>query len=556
MEFSQIALVIVVAAVFGIFSRILKQPLILGYLFAGLLLSQFGLMEDATSFHGLGQIGVALLLFLVGLEMDLSDLPSIGRVALFTGIGQIVFTSVIGFGLAALLGFGIVPALYIAVALTFSSTIIIVKLLGEKNDLDTLYGKIAVGFLLVQDLVVVLILMVLGGLGGGDLSALSFLAIGVKALVLIAAVWYLSRRVLPIIFSKIVSDSTELIFIVSIGWALGIAELVGGPLGFSPEIGGFLAGLALSQLPEHLQVASRAKPLRDFFLTIFFMMLGASLVIEGLLGLLVPAILFSLFVLVGNPIIVIFIMSALGYKSRTSFMASVTVAQISEFSLIMMAMGLAAGHVQESHVAMVVLVGVITMTVSTYMIMGADRLYLLFEKMLVKFERKNLQEAALTTKGEFSDHVVLVGADRTGEALITMFTNRKTPFVVVDFNPTVVKRLIDLQVPVIFGDINDQSVRDSANLPGSKMIVVTTSDMHDNLTLLEFMKGHSEEQAIVMKAESSNQAIKLYEAGATYVMIPEVIAGEHVRHLFRTYGLGQSRLHKIGQNHYKRLLKK
>jgi Trk K+ transport system NAD-binding subunit len=137
-----------------------------------------------------------------------------------------------------------------------------------------------------------------------------------------------------------------------------------------------------------------------------------------------------------------------------------------------------------------------------------------------------------------------------------MFTNRKTPFVVVDFNPTVVKRLIDLQVPVIFGDINDQSVRDSANLPGSKMIVVTTSDMHDNLTLLEFMKGHSEEQAIVMKAESSNQAIKLYEAGATYVMIPEVIAGEHVRHLFRTYGLGQSRLHKIGQNHYKRLLKK
>ena len=375
MGFSQISLLLVVAAASGAIVKFFKQPLLIGYLFAGFVLSALGLVGDVEVFSGLGQIGVALLLFLVGIEMNLKELPSIGKVALLTGLGQIAFTFTVGFLISMGLGFATLASVYIAIALTFSSTIIIVKLLSEKNDLDSLYGKISVGFLLVQDLVAVLILMYLAGLGEGQLVASDYLVIGVKAIVLLGAIWGLSKKVLPTFFNKYLSKSQELLFISSIAWALGVSTFVAGPLGFTIEIGGFLAGLALSNLPEHLEIASRTRPLRDFFLTIFFLLLGTKLAIGNIGAIIIPALILSVFVLVGNPTIVLSILGLLGHKRRTSILAGLTVAQISEFSLIIVAMGATLGHLTESNVAMVVLVAVITMTASTYLILGADGVY-------------------------------------------------------------------------------------------------------------------------------------------------------------------------------------
>ena len=255
MSFPELALLLVVAAASGVVAKAIKQPLLVGYLLAGLFLAFFGVVKDFEAIAALGKIGVALLLFLVGLEMNIRELPTIGRIALLTGLGQIIFTSVVGYLIAFALGFGVLPSLYIAVALTFSSTIIIVKLLSEKGDIGSLYGKIAVGFLLVQDFVAVLILMFLGGLGGGEATPAQFLVIGIKALALFASVWFLSKKILPTLFDRFVASSPEMLFVGSIAWALGVAALVGGPLGFSYEIGGVLAGLALSNLPEHLGIA-------------------------------------------------------------------------------------------------------------------------------------------------------------------------------------------------------------------------------------------------------------------------------------------------------------
>src|SRR3990172_2513565 len=335
MEFTQIAALLVVAGIFGIAAKLLRQPLLVGYLFAGIALGIFGIVSDLEVFSVMGKIGVTLLLFLLGLEMNLSELPSIGKVAAVTGLAQILFTSTIGFLIALLLGFSPFASVYIAIALTFSSTIIIVKLLGEKKDLGSLYGKISVGFLLVQDFVVVLILMFLAGLGRGNLGAADYGVITVKALVLFLAVWFLSKKALPVFFERIVSGSTELLFIASIAWALGVASFVAGPLGFTLEIGGFLAGIALSNLPEHLQIASKTKPLRDFFLTIFFLLLGAQLIFNGgIIPILYPSIMFSIFLLVGNPIIVLAILGALGYRKRTSFMAGLNFSPIFLFFFI------------------------------------------------------------------------------------------------------------------------------------------------------------------------------------------------------------------------------
>src|SRR3990172_303811 len=528
MEFTQIAALLVVAGIFGIAAKLLRQPLLVGYLFAGIALGIFGIVSDLEVFSVMGKIGVTLLLFLLGLEMNLSELPSIGKVAAVTGLAQILFTSTIGFLIALLLGFSPFASVYIAIALTFSSTIIIVKLLGEKKDLGSLYGKISVGFLLVQDFVAVLILMFLAGLGRGNLGAADYGVITVKALVLFLAVWFLSKKALPVFFERIVSGSTELLFIASIAWALGVASFVAGPLGFTLEIGGFLAGIALSNLPEHLQIASKTKPLRDFF--------------------------FSIFVLVGNPIIVLAILGALGYRKRTSFMAGLTVAQISEFSLILMAMGNSLGHVGEREVAVVVSVGVATMTLSTYAILGADKLYSKIKDYLGIFERKVTKESAFTEEKKLTGHLVLVGCDRTGRSLVPFFVRKNIDFVVVDFNPKVYQRLTADKIPVVFGDINDTDIIEAANVDKASMIISTIYNYSDDITLLEHIRSLKPRPTTIFTAQTKYDAIKLYENGADYVVVPEIVAGDFIRHLFDIPGMGKNRLVKMGKKHFNRLL--
>lgn len=555
MEFTQIAALLVVAGIFGIAAKLFKQPLLVGYLFAGVVLGIFGIVSDLEVFSVMGKIGVTLLLFLLGLEMNIREFPSIGKVALITGVGQILFTSTIGFLIALSLGFSVLPSIYIAIALTFSSTIIMVKLLSEKKDLASLYGKIAVGFLLVQDFVAVIIIMFLAGVGNGKISASEFGVFALKAILLLASVWILSKKVLPSFFEKIIAGSPELIFITSISWALGIASIVAGPLGFTLEIGGFLAGLALSNLPEHLQIASKTRPLRDFFLIIFFLLLGAQLsVTGGVAPIIVPSLVFSIFVLIGNPIIILCILGMLGYRKRTSFMAGLTVAQISEFSLILMAMGLTLGHVSDNEVSLVVFVGVITMTISTYAILGADIIYSKVRKYLNVFERKVTKESVYIDKKDFRNHIILVGCDRTGKSLAAYFVRKNIDFLVVDFNPKIVRRLTAEKIPVVFGDINDSDIIEAASVDKASMVISTISNYSDDITLLEYIRSLKPRPTTIFTAQTKFEAVRLYENGADYVVVPEIVAGDYIRHLFEIPGMGKNRLVKMGKKHFNRLL--
>jgi Kef-type K+ transport system membrane component KefB len=555
-DFAQIAALLVVAGVFGIFAKLFKQPLLIGYLFAGLFLAFTGVVTESQSLQSLGQVGVTLLLFLLGLEMNVSDIPEIGKTALVTGLGQIFFTSGLGFIIAYLIGFGLLPSVYIAVALTFSSTIIMVKLLSGKKDLSSLYGRIAVGFLLIQDFVAILILMFLSSLGKGEQTYAQYLFTGAKAVVLITFTVFLSKKIIPYIFDKLIATSQELLFIVSIAWALGFASFVAGPLGFTLEIGGFLAGLALSNLGEHHQVASKTRSLRDFFLTIFFLLLGMQMVVDvGFSEIIAPAVLFSLFVLVGNPLIVLVIMGILGYKKRTSFLAGLTVAQISEFSLILMSMGLSLGHVGENEVAMVVLVGVVTMTISTYMITGSEELYKKLQNYLSIFEREKPRERALVKKLEKSGHIVLIGADRTGSIIKKYLRNKEKQFVVIDYNPKIFNRLTADNIPVIFGDVADKEILEASGIDKADMIISTIPSLEDNLTVLEEVK-EIRDMTTIFTAQMKSEAIRLYENGASYVTVPDVIAGEHIRHVLSHHGKKKGRIEKLGKANFERLLTK
>jgi len=276
-EFSQIALLFGVVAFLGIIAKLFKQPPLVGYLLAGLALSVFGLVGDIEISGGLVKVGLALLLFLVGLEMNLGEMKSLGRVSLLAGLGQIVFTSLIGFFLAMVLGFGVLPSIYIALALTFSSMIIAVKLLGAKNSFPSLWGKIVVGFLLVQNVVMMVILMFLSSLGTASQSGIGYLGLIAKVIALFGLVWVFSKRILPSLFERFVAGSDELLSVILLAWVLGMTAFVAGPLGFPLEIGGFLAGLSLSNLSEDLAVTRRTRLLKDFLMAFFFAVLGTQL---------------------------------------------------------------------------------------------------------------------------------------------------------------------------------------------------------------------------------------------------------------------------------------
>lgn len=556
MDFTQIAILLSSAAVFGIIAKFFKQPLIIGYLLAGFLLGSLGIIHEASYLEGFSNIGVALLLFLLGVEMNLSELPTIGKTALLTGVGQIVFTSVIGFLISSLLGFDITASLYIAIALTFSSTIIMVKLLSEKKQLSSLFGKISIGFLLVQDFVAVIVLMVLSGFSSTDLitQPADYLFKILTGLALIAVIYFLSRKIIPNLWKKF-ATSNELLFVVSVAWALAIASLTAGPLGFTLEIGGFLAGIALSNLPEHLQIASRTKPLRDFFLTIFFLSLGAKLVLDvQVISILLPAILFSSFVLIGNPLIVMAILGLLGYKKRTSFMAGLAVAQISEFSFIIVGAGAALGHISGQIVSMVIIVGIITMTISTYLIMNSDFVYERLKDYLDMFEREKPRERAFLKEAEMKNHIVVVGADRTGTNIIKHLAQKDVNFLVVDFNPRVFTQLTSEKIDTVFGDIADKEILAASNLRSAKTIISTTNDLESNLTILEHVRSAEDKPTCIFTSATRDNAIKLYEKGADYVIVPDVVAGDHIIHLFKAYGMSGKKLESVGKKHFDKLI--
>lgn len=534
--FFELTFIIILASVFSIIFKFLKQPAILAYILTGIVIGPFAnlQLQSQEFLQTLGEIGIAFLLFMIGLELKFSDLRSVGKISLMTGIGQILFTSVIGYFISLALGFSHIASLYIAIALTFSSTIIIVKLLSDKRDLQSLYGKISVGFLLVQDFFAILFLIFLSSFSQGTASIESILFSLTKGALLFALVLFLSKNLFPRILDRIAS-SPEVLFLFSIAWVMGLSAAVSSPfIGFSIEIGGFLAGLALANSSENIQIMGRVKSLRDFFITIFFVFLGMSMTFSAFSSILVPVLVFSLFILIGNPIIVMTIMGVMGFRKRTSFMAGLTVAQISEFSLIVIFLGNRIGHLSSEVVSLVTAVGVITFAGSTYMILNGDRLYKVLEKVLGIFEKKITHEENLG-EHDYKGHVVLVGVNRMGQSVLDALTKQGEKVLVVDFNPDVVRKLRSREeFKTLFGDISDLEIQQRANLTDAKLIISTVSDIEDNMILISEIKKLKRKPKIIAIANDSREEEELKKLGANYVIQPHVLSGKHVAHLIKT----------------------
>ncbi len=532
--FAELALLLLIAAVVGALAVRLRQPVLIAYIVVGIAVGPAGLelVKAHDEIDLLAQIGVAVLLFLVGLKLDIPHVRHIGPVALATGLGQLAFTIAIGYVLILAMGRDWLSALYVAVALTFSSTIIIIKLLSDKRELDSLHGRIAVGFLIVQDIAVVLAMMAMSALRTTEGSEAAWLpvAASVGARVLAAAVvlYVLMRYVLPSL-TRLMARSQELLLIFAIAWGTALAAL-GEWAGFSKEAGAFLAGFSLASTPFRDAVGARLTGIRDFMLLFFFIDLGARLDFSTLGSELWPAAVLSLFVLIGNPLIVMAIMGAMGYRKRTGFMAGLTVAQISEFSIIFVAMGISLGHVGLDALGLTTLVGVVTIALSTYMIIYSQPLYERLGPWLGVFERRRPhRELAMERQKqpEAQPRVIVFGLGRYGEHLLSRLKENGVAVMGVDFDPETVRRLRQRGFSVRFGDGEDAALLDTLPLATADWIVTTLPTWEANRTLLHALKELklAGRVAGVVRDETHRQT--LHAAGATKVINPFLDAADH-----------------------------
>jgi Kef-type K+ transport system membrane component KefB len=544
--FIELSLVLAVTATIAIVMRLLKQPLIIGYILTGILVgpSVFNFLQEPEIVESLGKFGIALLLFVVGLGLNYQVIKEVGKASVLTGIGQVAFTTIIAFTFVQALGYTGASAIYIAVAMAFSSTIIILKLLNDKKEQNKLYGKISIGFLLVQDVLATVALVLASASGSGSLETSDIVVLILKASMLFAGLWLLTQYFLRPT-ANFFSRSQELLFLFTIAWGFGVGAIFK-QVGFSLEIGALVAGVSMASLHYAQDVASKMRPLRDFFLVVFFIALGATLNLGEVMGVLAVALALSTLVLVGNPIIVMSIMGLLGYTKKTSFKAGLAVAQISEFSIIFVLLGATNGQISSEVVSLVTVVALITIAVSSYMFIYADSLYLYLERYLSLFERRKVKNERTTKR---SYEAMIFGYKKGGNEFVKTFNNMKSKFIVVDYDPDVIDSLENRNVDYLYGDANDAELLEELDLSKLKLVVITISDFGTNAYILQLMGRTNPTCVVICHSENIHEAAELYTLGASYVMLPHYIGNEKISAFIKKNGFKKSEYRKFHDKH-------
>lgn len=538
----QVGLILAITAGVSTIMKLLRQPLIIGYILTGLLIgpSFLGLFEVTELFDSLARFGIALLLFIIGLGLNPRVIKEVGKPAVVSGIGQVTFTALVGFVLAKSFGFDTTEAYYIAMALTLSSTIIVLKIISDKRETNQLYAKIITGLLLVQDIIATLLLLTLAS---DQQSSSVFEAFGYGALLLLG-LFVSANYVFPRI-SKFVSESQEYLFLFSLAWGFGIAALFT-LAGLSIEVGALFAGVALASQTYAQEVSSRLRPLRDFFIIVFFLVLGAEIDIAGIGSDIVPALIFSLFVLLGNPLIILFLLGIMGYTKKTSFKASMTVAQISEFSLVFIILAVSLGKIEPRIAGIVTLVGLITITISTYMMLFDEQIFPRIEKLLNLFERKYVREQK---QSRHKSEIFLFGYKRGGREFVHAFDKLGKNYLVVDYDPEVIEGLKRSEQPFAYGDANDAEFLDEIDIENAKLVVSAITDFPTNLFLVTHVRARNPDAIVIVHAEHPEQAMQLYEREASYVMMPHFISSERISTMIRKSGLHKTSFKDARHNH-------
>ncbi|MEK8090167.1 cation:proton antiporter [Thermithiobacillus plumbiphilus] len=526
--YDKVAGLLLMASLLGAVALALRQPLIVAFIATGILAGPvgLGLVTAESSLDLLASLGVTILLFVVGLKLDIHLVRNLGWVVLLIGFGQIGLSFALGFLLALALGMMPLTAFYLAVALTFSSTIIVVKLLSDRRELDSLHGRITMGVLIVQDLTVAIAMMVLSVFGpdaGNGIGPDGLLWLPLKLAVMLAGLLLLMRYGLPRLL-HVIARSGELLMLVAVAWGATLASL-GEMLGLSQELGALLAGFSLASTPFREAISTRLSSLRDFLLLFFFVDLGANLGFPAFGWALPVALALSIFILLGKPLIVMGIMGYLGYRRFTAFQTGLALAQISEFSFILVALGVSLGHIPAAVAGLVTLVGLVTITLSAYMIHYAHRLYPVLDPWLKRFERRHphREEIELDEQPKQASRpvdIIIYGLGRYGLHLAERLSQRGLRVVGVDFNPDLLRFYRDRPLEVRFGDAEDPDFPETLPLDEARWVVSTLASGAVNLALLQNLRTQGYRGMVVLTAHNERDAGRLCQAGADRVLLP------------------------------------
>ena len=525
--FFDISIVLGITVTIACVVRFLRQPMLIAYIIAGIIAGPLflGLIgQNDTTFVTFGQIGVLLLLFMVGLSLNVSHIKAIGRTVAIVGLIQIVFTASIGTLIARLFHFSLLSSVYLGVAMTFSSTIIIVKLLNDKKDTETVYGKYVLGLMVVQDIVAILLMIGLTSIGNSFLNFPQHIAVLVlKGLALLAFVFVISRYALTWILDQ-VARSSEFLFIFTLSWCFWLASILHW-VGFSLEIGAIIAGLTLGSSKYQAEIASRVKPLRDFFIVVFFIILGTQMVVSNLGPVLIPGIIFSAFILFGNPFILYFSFRLRKFTRRNSFLAGVTAAQVSEFGFILLLGGMQLGHIGNTELQLFTLVALITIFISSYVITYSEQLYRLLIPVFRLFGKDKNQQQEMSTK---KYEAWVFGYHRIGWKIAQVLEAEGISYAVIDYNPETVSKLRRQRIPAYFGDVADVEFLESLNFEKTKLIISTIPSLDDQVTLVSHIRRNNKKVCIIGNLYDMDRVKELYTAGANFVMMPHLLGGQWI----------------------------
>lgn len=522
----EIGVIIVIAAFLALLARVLKQPLVLAYILTGLIMSPslIGVVKNSEVITTFSEFGIAFLLFFAGLEMNIRKIKEIGKTATSIGIIQFLALAFISFLILLLFSFRKEEIIFLAIAIPFSSALI-VKLLGDKHRLDTLHARIAIGILLVQDIIAIIALTIL--------STKTFAIFPVSLLLLKAAIiasfaFLLSKTIINPLF-KFSARSTEMLFLSATAVCflfvlLALLPFLGMP-SLSVVVGAFIAGVMLANSPFKTEIQGSIKGLRDFFVLLFFVSIGMQLVIADISKIIIPSIALVAVVLLAEPLITMVLVRISGYTKRTSFFTGFYQAQTSEVSLIIVMLGVMLGHVGSAAFSVIVLVTIITMAFTTLLVEKENFFYAKFSKILDIFEKLPEKEKLEYASKEKKD-IALFGCHRMGTIFLKAFSRVINRVVVIDINPDVIKSLIERRISCIYGDIINPVILDKINLKELKLVISTVPEEPDNLFLIEKVKKANPNALVFVTADHISEALELYEKGADYVIVPQVLGGE------------------------------
>lgn len=552
--FSELALVIGIGTIVALLMKLLRQPLIIGYILTGIIAgpTALNIIKTPGTTEVFSSIGIALLLFIIGLDLSIKIFSRVGKTVLITSGVQVSIITVAGFFISRLLGFGKLESGIIGLALALSSTIIIVKLLNDKKETTRLYAQITIGILLVQDLVATAAKIIIAIRSGNDGSALNVILLLLRGVSITGLVYFISRYAVPKL-THTLENSKELLLLFGLGWGLGLAALFES-VGFSIEIGALFAGVSLASLPYSNEMASRLKPLRDFFIVIFFITLGQSMTPSLLTGVVTTALVLAAVALFLKPLVVMISMGLIGYTKRASFKSAITMSQISEFSLVLMFAALSAGLVSQKASDTLTFVALITFAASTYLMKYDDELYTRFERQLRFFERKTTTLEQREISNHFS--IALFGYRKGGIEFIKTFQSMNKHFVVVEYDPEIIEILEKQHVHYLYGDATDPELLEEMHLDKISLIVSTISDNKTNNFLAHWLATNNSEAVFICSADTIEQAADLYSDGASYVILPHYIGTEKITAFIKRNGFNKTEFKIYREKHLNSLMNK